>query len=165
MPGHRRSAKLWKKEMSTMKRMLIATDGSTGGHEAVKQGLALAATTQAAATILYVCKRPHEFVGDAHYQRTLTSALAPARHVIDEAMACATELDVDAEGEIMEGDAAEQIVALGRSREADIIVVGSRALGPITGTLLGSVSRAVVHNADRPVLVVTPRPNEKRAAA
>lgn len=148
-----------------MKRILIATDGSAGGWEAVEQGLALAATSHAAVTMLYVRKRPHEFVGDAYYQRTLSSALTQARRVIDDAVSRATELDVDAEGEIMEGDAADQIVRLARSRDVDLIVVGSRALGPIVGTLLGSVSRAVVHDADRPVLVVTFRPNEKRAAA
>ncbi len=46
------------------------------------------------------------------------------------------------------------IVELARSRDVDVIVVGSRGLGAVAGTLLGSVSRAVVHDADRPVLVV-----------
>jgi nucleotide-binding universal stress UspA family protein len=148
-----------------MKRILIATDGSAGGREAVDQGLDLAAATHAGATIVYVRKPPHDFVGDAYYQRTLGSTLTEARQVVDDAVARATELAVDADAEIMEGDAAEQIVELGRSRDVDVIVVGSRALGPIAGTLLGSVSRSVVHGADRPVLVVAHRPKERRAAA
>ena len=148
-----------------MKRILIATDGSPGGREAAEQGLALAATGRARVTIVYVRKRPHEFVGDAYYQRTLSVALAQARQVVDDTLARATDLDVDAEGEIMEGDPVEQIVELARSRDVDLIVVGSRALGPLAGTLLGSVSRGVVHAADRPVLVVTAHPNERRAAA
>ena len=148
-----------------MERILIATDGSPGGREAVEQGLSLASSAGAHATVVYVRKRPHEFLGDAYYQRTLSGALAEAWQVIDSAVARATDLDVDAEGEIMEGDAAEEIVSLARSREVDMIVVGSRALGPIAGTLLGSVSRSVVRDADRPVLVVTPRPEAERAAA
>ena len=149
-----------------MNRILIATDGSPGGCQAVRLGLALAATTDAEATILYVRKPPHGIIGDAYYQRALTATFAPARQVIHDALASADEMDVDAEGEIMEGDAAEQIVELARSRDVDMIVVGSRALGPFAATLLGSVSQAVVHGADRPVLVVTAHhPEERRAAA
>ena len=148
-----------------MERILIAADGSAGGSEAVKQGLALAAAVGTRVTIAYVRRRPHEILGDAYYQRTLCTALARGRRVIDDALAAAEELEIDAEGEIMEGDAAEEIVDLARARDADMIVVGSRALGPLAATLLGSVSRAVIDAADRPVLVVTGRASERRAAA
>ena len=38
--------------------------------------------------------------------------------------------------------------------DADMIVLGSRGLGPVKSVLMGSVSRAVLQRADRPVLVV-----------
>jgi nucleotide-binding universal stress UspA family protein len=42
---------------------------------------------------------------------------------------------------------------------AEMIVLGSRGLGPLESVLMGSVSRAVLQRADRPVLVVPgPRP-------
>ncbi len=148
-----------------MKRILIATDGSAGGREAVEQGLALAATTGAHATLVYVGKPPLPIVGDACYQRVLSVTQRHARQVVDDAAARSAELGVETEREILEGDPAEQIVQLARVRDADVIVVGSRALGSITGTLLGSVSRSVVNTADRPVLVVTRRPKERREAA
>jgi nucleotide-binding universal stress UspA family protein len=148
-----------------MKQILIATDGSPGGREAVDQGLALAATTHARVTVVYVRKAPNEILGGGYYQRTLNTAFVRAREVIDDALAAAEAIEVDAEGEIMEGDAARQIVDLARARAADLIVVGSRALGPLASTLLGSVSHTVVHTTDRPVLVVTGRPKRQRAAA
>jgi nucleotide-binding universal stress UspA family protein len=148
-----------------MKQILIATDGSPGGREAVEHGLELAEQTHARATIVYVRKPPPEILGGGYYERTLRNSFVQAREVIDDALAAAEALNVDAEGEIMEGDAPGEIVGLARARGVDMIVVGSRALGPFASTLLGSVSHAVVHEADRPVLVVTSRPKRRRVAA
>jgi len=73
-------------------------------------------------------------------------------------------MGVDAETEVLEGDPAGRILELARLRDVDLIVVGSRGLGPIAGALVGSVSREVVHRADRPVLVAAPRHARTRAA-
>jgi nucleotide-binding universal stress UspA family protein len=40
------------------------------------------------------------------------------------------------------------------SRQASVIVVGSRGLNAFTGMLLGSVSHEVLHRAQCPVVVV-----------
>src|SRR5580765_7611841 len=99
-----------------MKQILIATDGSPGGREAVDHGLGLAAETNARVTLVYVRKPPPEALGDGYYQRTLSTSLREAREVVDDALGSAEAMGVDAEGEIMEGDAARQRVASGRPR-------------------------------------------------
>ncbi len=52
----------------------------------------------------------------------------------------------------VEGNAADVLVE--RSRELDLLVLGSRAYGPVRHALLGSVSAAVMREAHRPVLVM-----------
>jgi nucleotide-binding universal stress UspA family protein len=47
-------------------------------------------------------------------------------------------------------------VALADDLPADLIVIGSRRLGTVSGVLLGSVSNTVLRHAKRPVLIVHP---------
>lgn len=56
--------------------------------------------------------------------------------------------------EAVAGDPAEQILQFGKDSGADLIVVGSRGHGQLTGLLLGSVAQKVATLAACPVLVV-----------
>lgn len=60
--------------------------------------------------------------------------------------------DLTIETHIEAGHPAEALAA--RSGEVDLIVVGSRGLGGVSGLLLGSVSRQLLHHASCPVAVV-----------
>lgn len=60
------------------------------------------------------------------------------------------------------GAPAEAAEAIALERAADVVVVGSRGLGQWSGTLLGSVSRAVARNAAGSVLVVRARRDAPR---
>jgi nucleotide-binding universal stress UspA family protein len=60
--------------------------------------------------------------------------------------------DVPVHTQTVEGNAADVLVE--RSRELDLLVLGSRAYGPVRHALLGSVSAAVMREAHCPVLVM-----------
>lgn len=51
-------------------------------------------------------------------------------------------------------DVAAVILAVAADVDADVIVLGTRGLGGMKSLMLGSVSHAVLHHADRAVLVV-----------
>ena len=60
--------------------------------------------------------------------------------------------NVEIEPRIVQGDAARAI--LDAAADADLLVVGSRGHGSVTGAVLGSVSRACLYHAPCPVAVV-----------
>ncbi|HSS74331.1 MAG TPA: universal stress protein [Gaiellaceae bacterium] len=147
-----------------MKQILVATDGSENGRYALEGAVELAAAAGAKLTVVYVRNAPLPVLGEPVYQRSLSVELRHANEVMAIATGLAHTAGVEAETEVLEGDPAKRIVELARVRDVDLIVVGSRGLGTITGTLLGSVSRDVLHHADRPVLVATRKAARRRAA-
>jgi nucleotide-binding universal stress UspA family protein len=52
------------------------------------------------------------------------------------------------------GRPADIIIELAEKENVDLVVIGSRGLGRITGTVLGSTSQAVVHTCTKPILIV-----------
>jgi nucleotide-binding universal stress UspA family protein len=61
---------------------------------------------------------------------------------------------------VLTGDAAEELV--NASRDADMLVVGSRGSGGFARLLMGSVSSQVTHHAECPVVIV---PSARPASA
>ena len=57
---------------------------------------------------------------------------------------------------VRHGDPAEEILALVRAQPVDLICMGARGQGRVSGALLGSVSSAVLHHSPVPVVVLHP---------
>lgn len=140
-------------QAETTQRILIATDGSAGSQAAVEEGVRLAKLTGADVIFVAVARPPIPVLGDPYYQRAVSANLGIMRAALAKATPFAEERRVRYETELMEGSPERTILDLARSRDVDLIVVGSRGLGAVKGALLGSVSSAVVNRADRPVLV------------
>lgn len=153
----------------TTKEIVIATDGSAGASVAVEQGVWLAKMLGAKAIFVSVARMPLPVLGDPYYQRALTSDHAKARAAIDAAILVADERNLAYEVELLEGSPPDAILDVAKTHAADLIVVGSRGRGGVTGAVLGSVSSDLVHRADRPVLVARRgargRPAERLRAA
>jgi nucleotide-binding universal stress UspA family protein len=140
-----------------MKQILIATDGSPGAQLAVEEGVWLAKMLGAKAIFVAVARPPLPLLGDPYYQGAVSADHGKARAAIAAAIPAAEERSVPYEAEVVVGVPAEAIRELARTRNVDLIVVGSRGRGAVTGAVLGSVSANIVHRADRPVLVARPR--------
>lgn len=145
--------------------LVVAVDGSEGSTAAIDEAVALAGDLGAAITFVYVRKPPSWALGHPFYERQLSLDLRRARETLGNAIAIAASAGIESDGEILEGDAADEIVSFADNRHANLIVVGSRGYGALAGALLGSVSRAVAEHADVPVVVAKRRPRSHAAVA
>jgi nucleotide-binding universal stress UspA family protein len=137
-------------------RILIATDGSPGSLVAAEEGVRLAKLLGADITFVAVAHAPLSLLGDPYYQRALSEKLGTMRTALAKTTPFAEERRLAYESELLTGSPATTILELARSRDVDLIVVGSRGFGALKGAVLGSVSSEIVHHADRPVLVARP---------
>ena len=94
-----------------------------------------------------------DWLGAPNYQRALDARQASGRELLRSLEQEQDELGVQLSTSLLEGPAARAIVAAADARDADEIVIGSRGFGRLRG-VLGSVSHAVLHEADRPVVVI-----------
>jgi nucleotide-binding universal stress UspA family protein len=93
-----------------------------------------------------------DWLGAPYYQRALDAYQAHGRELLG-SLEQPAGLGVDLVTSLLEGPPARAIVAAADARDADEIVIGSRGFGRLRG-MLGSVSHAVLHEADRPVVVI-----------
>lgn len=55
---------------------------------------------------------------------------------------------------IIYGNPVEQIIGLARAKKFDLIVIGARGKGRLAEVFLGSVSNAILHKSQIPVMIV-----------
>lgn len=96
--------------------------------------------------------------GSADLDRAVHEQLTgPARALVDQVAEAVREdcPGLDVRTYVFSGEPAERLVEAGRT--AELVVVGSRGYGGFRGLLMGSVSQAVLNEAESPVMVVPTR--------
>lgn len=74
--------------------------------------------------------------------------------LLDAAVKAMKSGGVESSSVLMRGDAATEIIKYVKENDIDLVVCGSRGLSQVSGWLLGSVSRKLVHYAECSVLIV-----------
>ncbi|HTT14233.1 MAG TPA: universal stress protein [Thermoplasmata archaeon] len=135
------------------RRLVVAFDGSAPATRALGFALRLAGRTGGRIWAVHIVGAPAAIAEPRteEEQRTEPDAIASALRAVQ---ATAAKDGVALEVLVLEGNAAEAILATARKVEADLIVVGTRGLRGASRFFLGSVSAAVLAGAGRPVVVV-----------
>ena len=140
--------------------IVVGVDGSDHSHRALIWAMRQAASEHVPLTALAVrpgAVRPatgiywgvHAYPEDSHNpdvaRKAIEQIVEQARNEIGETT---TQVTVN----VVTGDPAEELITA--SRDADLVVVGSRGSGGFASLLLGSVSSKVAHHAACPVVVI-----------
>ncbi|MFI1991497.1 universal stress protein [Actinoplanes sp. NPDC020271] len=136
--------------------VVVGVDGSPGGRPALRTAFETARLRHAPVLAVHAYPTPLPPVGPG-----LAPILPPDPEELAKSHAHAVESllagwtsrfpDVRVQLEVATGTAAGLLV--GASHHAQLVVVGSRGLGAVTGTLLGSAGQQLLHHADCPVLI------------
>lgn len=146
-------------------RILIAYDGSEPSRQALNQGVNIAKLTDSHVTILTVAPRimiplfssevssisTAQEMGN-YYQDMKDYYSKSLKKGVKEIERNYPELQI--ETMLKEGRPSSTIVETAEEGKYDLIVIGSRGLGGISGWLLGSTSKKVVESCKVPILVV-----------
>jgi nucleotide-binding universal stress UspA family protein len=149
--------------------ILVAVDGSEHGAAALRTASQLAREEHARLTVITAVPPAPAF---AQITAAGAASLADVAELMGEAgkriRKQVDELpqDLSVTSLVVDGHADQVILDRLREGRHDLLVMGTRGLGRVGSALLGSVSQAVLHAADVPVLVVrAPSPAAAPAAS
>ena len=140
-----------------MKRIVVGVDGSAGSIAALSWALRLAAETDAEVEAVSAWELTYGWIDGyaPDIERWCEEARRETGARLDAVISAAVPapaLSPRVVRTVVEGPPARAL--LDASKDADMLVVGSRGRGGFAGLLLGSVSQQVVHHARVPVTVV-----------
>lgn len=142
----------WRPRRAGERTITLGVDDSPRCHAAIEYAFATASRQGARITAVFAVRRPEPVLtkeqdvdadGETQAKRILTEQLSEWRSKFPE---------VEVAEVVAAGHAAAVIKQ--HATDADLIVIGGRGQGTVTGMLLGSIARAVLQHVDRPVAVV-----------
>lgn len=133
--------------------ILLAYDGSEHSRRAAQIASQLARQQPRPGLWAVVVADPIPELGEPHFSHLIAKRKTAAQLTVNEAKQLIGD-DVEVRQEILFGSAAESVITVAETRNCDLIVIGSRGLGPLRTLLLGSQAQKVISMAPCPVLVV-----------
>jgi nucleotide-binding universal stress UspA family protein len=136
-------------------RILLAVDGSEHAlHAARSTGELARALGCESVSVVFAYDPLPSYLGEPFLSDAIEKRVEESEDVFKSALEAMGRIPSDVHTEALEGSPAEVILDVAKTRNVDLVVMGSRGLGRLAGALLGSQSQKVVQHATCPVLIV-----------
>jgi len=138
-------------------KILVPIDGSTESLDAVRHALALVRDGLRASLVLANVQAPaslYELLRVHDAQAIEAIARGAGEHLLQEASALCSAAGVEYDQEIASGEPVHKLLDIAEEEGCGLIVMGARGKGDTSGTRLGSVAHALLHDAHLPVTIV-----------
>ncbi|KJR47947.1 hypothetical protein UF75_1621 [Desulfosporosinus sp. I2] len=136
-------------------KIIVPVDASSPSRRALTYALELARNTGSKLTVLYVDQIILLYYGALGPESQYIKFQKPdAEDILNKILADMGIQSDSISKRIVTGNPAPLIVTVALEERANLIVMGSRGCGFLTGLLLGSVSQSVIKHSPCPVLIV-----------
>jgi nucleotide-binding universal stress UspA family protein len=126
------------------KNILVALDGSEHALKAARIAREMAICLQADLWVVVAYEPLPSYLGDPVLQEVITTRLSLSEEILNSGLREIGQIPGTLKTEILEGPAAEAILSVAEARGVELIIMGTRGLGRLTGLLVGSQSQKVV---------------------
>lgn len=132
--------------------IVVGFDDSEGATAALTQAVSIAKGLGTGLVLVFCTEPPSANAGGAGDQRDVIASIG--EEVLGRGIAIASAAGLEARGELVAARPVDGLIAVADQVDAPMIVVGHHGEGPLRGALLGATANRLLHQAERPVLVV-----------
>ena len=138
-------------------RILVAVDETPASAFALRHVVPYAVDQRSRLTLLTVVPDPPRVVAAAGVSpQAMAAEMERQADKRLREVAASLPQDVSVTTILRHGDPAEEILRLVDEQPVDLVCLGARGRGRVSGALIGSVSSAVLHNSPVPVILLHP---------
>jgi len=134
--------------------IIVALDGSDQSLCALNHGRAIAECFGSRLILVHAFPHTSDLRDSIEYNNLVAMRIKRGEEIIETARKQLGQTSLKVDEELLEGPAADAILAVAATRKCELIVMGSRGMGALKGMVLGSVSNEVSHYSRCPVMVV-----------
>lgn len=141
-----------------MKKILVPVDGSLSSKKALEKAKEVAkafGSQIVLINVLAVFPSAHPYsLSEGLQLNLLLESRSNSKRILEEAKEYFKDMEDKVETLLLEGTVAEEIIRYAKDNDIDLVIMGSKGMGGLQNIMIGSVTRKVAIQVNKPILIV-----------